>query len=135
MQKKLNINLFLGNNFSTKYDCDVLNSSKVIVFGRECVPYTLFRSTVNFIGPVIYQCTTTVGAYEEAVIPALMDAKTSYATNQSLLLEPRKFEKDTDLLLKARVLINYVSPVVPILVANVTSHNNQKVQYSLQKSL
>ena len=52
-----------------------------------------------------------------------MVAKTSYATNQSLLLEPVKFEKNTDLLLKARVLINYVSPVVPVLVANVTSRN------------
>ena len=113
----------LGNDFLTKFDCNVLNSSKVIVFGGECVQYTLFCCTVNSICPVISRCTTTVNAYEEAVILALLDAKTSYATNQSLLLEPRKFERDADLLLKARVLFNYVSPVVPMLVANVTSHN------------
>ena len=113
----------LGNDFLTKFDCDILNSSKIILFGGQCMPYTLFRSTVNSICPVICTSNTTIGPYEEAIIPALLNAKSNYANNQTLLFEPVKFENNTDLLLKARILINYVSPVVPVLIANVTSRN------------
>ena len=110
----------LGNDFLTKYNCDLLNSAKAIVFGGQQVPYTLFRSTVNSICPVICSSATTVGPYEEMVIPALLDAKAHYATNQTLLLEPTT-SKSTSPILKARVVVNYTSVVVPLLVANVSS--------------
>ena len=63
----------LGNDFLVKYRCDILNSDGVIVFGNKSMQYTLFRSTINLICPVICQSHTEIGPYEEAVIPGLLD--------------------------------------------------------------
>ena len=43
----------LGNDFLTQYKCDLHSSARAIVVGGEQVPYTLVRSTVNSIFPVI----------------------------------------------------------------------------------
>ena len=109
----------LGNNFLTQYKCDLLNSAKAIVFGGEQVPNTLFRSTVNSICPVICSTTTTIGPYEEIILPALLDANAHYATNQTLLLEPTTLKSSP--ILKARVDVKYTSVVVPLLIANISS--------------
>ena len=64
----------LGNDFLIQYQCDILNSDGVIVFGKKSVPYTLFRSTINLNCPVICQSRTEIEPYEEAVIPGLLDS-------------------------------------------------------------
>ena len=109
----------LGNDFLTQYKCDLLNSAKAIVFGREQVPYTLFRSTVNSMCPVICATTTTIGPNEEMVLPALLDANAHNATNQTLLLEPTTSKASP--ILKARVVVNDTPVVVPMLIANILS--------------
>ena len=63
----------IGNYYLTKYNCDILNSKTVFKIGNARVPYTLFRSTVNLICPVI-SSVTIIGPGEEAVFPALFDA-------------------------------------------------------------
>ena len=68
-------------DFLTQYKCDLLNSDIAIVFGSKQVPYTLFRSTVNSIFPMICSTTTTFGPYEKMELPALLDANSHYATN------------------------------------------------------
>ena len=109
----------LGNYFLTQYKCDLINSAKAIVFGGERVPYRLFRSTVNSICQVNCSTTTTIGLYEEIVLPALLDANAHYSTNQTLLLEPTTTRASP--ILKARVVVNYTSVVVPLLIANISS--------------
>ena len=42
----------IGNDYLTEYNCDILNSERVIKFWNARVPYTLFRSPVNLIRPV-----------------------------------------------------------------------------------
>ena len=109
----------LGNDFLTQYKCDILNSVEAIVLYNELVPYTLFGSTVNSICPVICLTTTTTGPYEEMVLSALLDANAHYATNKTLLLE-LKISKASPIL-KARVVVNYTSVVVSLLIANISS--------------
>ena len=109
----------VGNDFLTQYKCDLLNSAKAIVFGGEQILYTLFRSTVNSICPVICAKTTTIGPYEDMVLPALLDANAHNATDQTLLLEPTTSKASP--ILKACVVINYTSVVVPLLIANISS--------------
>ena len=53
------------------------------------------------------------------VLPALLDANAHYATNQILLLEPTTSKASP--ILKARVVVNYTSVVVPLLIANISS--------------
>ena len=53
------------------------------------------------------------------VLPALLDANAHYATNQTLLLEPTTSRASP--ILKARVVVNYTSVVVPLLIANILS--------------
>ena len=84
------------------------------------MPYTLFRSTINLICPVICQARTEIEPYEEAIIPGLLDSYRSYDPNQTLLLEPRKNELMQPLVV-ARVVVNFTSAVVPILVSNISS--------------
>ena len=103
-----------------QYRCDILNLDGVIVFGNKSVPYTLFRSTINLICPVICQSLTEIGPYEEAVIPGLLDIYRNYDTDQQLLLEPRKTELMQPLI-AARIVVNFTSAVVPILVSNISS--------------
>ena len=110
----------LGNDFLVAYRCDILNSDGTIVFGGKPVPYTLFRSTINFICPVICQARTEIEPYEEAIIPGLLDFYRSYDPNQTLLLEPRKNELMQPLVV-ARVVVNFTSAVVLILVSNISS--------------
>ena len=110
----------LGNDFLSQYRCDLLNSARAIVFGGQQVPYTLFRSTVNSICPVICSTGTTIGPYEEMVLHALLDANARSATNKTLFLEPTT-AKSNSLILKARVVVNYTSVVVPLLIANISS--------------
>ena len=50
----------LGNDFFVQYKCDILNSDGAIVFGNKSIPYTLFRSTINLICPVICQSRTKI---------------------------------------------------------------------------
>ena len=109
----------LGNDFLKQYKCDLLNSAKAIVFGGEQVPYTLFRSTVNSICPVICSTTTTIGPHEKMVLPAMLDANAHYATYQTLLLEQTTSKASP--ILKARVVVNYTSVVVPQLIATMSS--------------
>ena len=59
----------LGNDFLVAHRCDILNSDGTIVFGSKPEPYTLFRSTINLICPVICQARTEIEPYEEAIIP------------------------------------------------------------------
>ena len=110
----------LGNDFLTEHKCDIINSEGVITFGKERVPYSLFRSTVNLICPVYCTTATTIGPHEEAVIPAMIDAADSYSKGESILLEPRNGE-GMGPLIGARVLIDYSSATVPVLVANLSS--------------
>ena len=112
----------LGNDFLTKHKCDILNSQGVIQFGNERVPYTLFRSTVNSICPVLCTIATTIGPNEEAVVPAFLDASDNYAQGETVLLEPRNDSSDSPLL-GARVVVNYCSPVVPLLFANLSARS------------
>ena len=111
----------LGNDFMTEYKCDIINSEGVIQFGGEKVQYNLFRSTINLICPVFCTSATTIGPHEEAVIPAMIDASGTYEKGESLLLEPRKGE-EMGSLIGARVLVDYSSSVVPLLVANLSCH-------------
>ena len=62
--------LILGNDFLVAHLCDILNSDGTIVLGSKPVPYTLFRSIINLICPVICQARTEIEPYEEAIIPA-----------------------------------------------------------------
>ena len=110
----------LGNDFLVAHRCDILNSDGTIVFGCKPVPYTLFRSTMNLIHPVICQARTEIEPYEEAIIPGLLDSYRNYNPNQKLLLEPRK-NKLMQPLIVARVVVNFTSAVVPILVSNISS--------------
>ena len=48
----------LGNDYLVQYQCDILNSDGVIVLGKKSVPYTVLRSTINLICPVICQSRT-----------------------------------------------------------------------------
>ena len=75
----------------------------------------LFRSTINLICPVICQARTEIEPNEEAIILELLDSYRSYDPNQTLLLEPRKNELMQPLVV-ARVVVNFTSAVVPILV-------------------
>ena len=109
----------LGNDFLTQYKCDLLNFVRGIVFGGGQVPYTPFRSTVYSICPVICSTTTTIGPYKQIILPALLDVNAHYATNQTLLLEPTTSTASPKL--KARVVVNYTSVVVPLLIANISS--------------
>ena len=81
----------LGNDFLVQYRCDILNSNGKIVFWCKPVPYTLFRSTINLICPVICQARTEIEPYEEAIIPGLLDSYQNYNPNHTLL-KPRKNE-------------------------------------------
>ena len=49
------------------------------------------------------------------VLPALLDASAYYATNLNLLLEP--MTSKASIIRKARVVIDYTSVVVPLLIA------------------
>ena len=88
----------LGNDFLTKYKCDLLNSAKVIVFGGQQVPYTLFRSTVNSICQVICSSVTTDNPYEDMVLQALQAV--------TKLQETAKFEAKTKKTHEARTKTN-----------------------------
>ena len=109
----------LGNDFLTKYNCDLLNSAKAIVFGGQQVPYTLFRSTVNSICPVICSSATTVGPYEEWFY--LLCSTRRHTTRRIKHFYSNQQLRTTSPILKARVVVNYTSVVVPLLVANVSS--------------
>ena len=112
----------LGNDFHTEHKCNILNSQNVIQFGNERVPYTLYKSTVNSILPVVCTVATTIGPHEEAVVPALLDAAEQYAPGDTLLIEPRNKFSDSPLL-GARVLVSFRSPVVPLLFANLSARS------------
>ena len=86
---KIAYKFILGNDFLIAHRCDILNSDGTIVFGCKSVPYTLFRSIINLICPVICQAQTEIEPYEEEIIPGLLDFYRSYDPNQTLLLEPR----------------------------------------------
>ena len=83
----------LGNDFLIECKCDIINSEGSILFGDQRVPFTLFRSTVNLLCPVISTSATTIGPHEEAIIPAFLDASSEYMKGESILLEPRNDEK------------------------------------------
>ena len=68
----------LGNDFMIEHKCNIINSDGVIQFGGQRVPFTLFRSTVNLICPVICTGSTIIGPNEEAVVPCLLDAACQY---------------------------------------------------------
>ena len=106
----------------TEHKCTIINSEGVIQFGDQRVPFTLFRSTVNLICPVICTGATIVGPNEEAVIPCLLDATCQYGQpkGQPLLLEPRNTDKLEPFII-AHVRINYNSGVVPVLLSNLAS--------------
>ena len=53
------------------------------------------------------------------VLPALLDANAHYATNQTLLLEPTTSRASP--ILKARIVVNYTSVVVPLPIAYISS--------------
>ena len=74
---------------------------------------------MNLICPVICSTTTTIGPHAEMVLPALLDANAHYATNQTFLLEPTTSKSSP--ILKARVVVNYTSVMVPLLIANISS--------------
>ena len=111
--------LLLGNDSLIQYQCGLLNSDGVIVFGKKSVPYTLFRSTINLICTVISQWRTEIEPYEKAVIPGLLDSFRCYNTDQTLLFEPRTTELMQPLV-AARVVVNFTLAVVPILVSNIS---------------
>ena len=118
--KEIAHSFILGNDFMNLHKCDIINSEGVIVFGGKRVPFTLFRSTVNLICPIICTVATTIGPYEEAVIPAMLEASCNYLKGECLLLEPRN-DGQLAPLVGARTLISYTSPVVPMLIANLSS--------------
>ena len=64
----------LSNDLLIAHRCDILNSDCTIVFGCKSVPYTLFRSAINLICPVICQARIEIEPYEEAIIPGLLDS-------------------------------------------------------------
>ena len=64
----------LGNDFMIEHKRNIINSEGVIQFGGQQVPFTLFRSTVNLICPVICTGATIIGPNEEAVVPCLLYA-------------------------------------------------------------
>ena len=103
----------LGNYFIVAHRCDIFNSDGTILFGCKPVLYTLFRSTINLICPVICKARTEIEPYEKAIIPGLLDFYRSYDRNQTLLLEPRKNELMQPLVV-ARVVVNFTLAVVPI---------------------
>ena len=109
----------LGNDFLTEYKCDIFNSEGSILFGDQRVPSTLFRSTVNLICPVISTSATTICPHEEAIIPAFLDASSEYMKGESILLEPRNDEKFGSLI-GGRVLVNFTSSIVPVLLTNLS---------------
>ena len=53
------------------------------------------------------------------VLPALLDANAHYATNQTLLLKPTTLKASSTF--KARVVVNYTSVVVLLLIANIST--------------
>ena len=83
----------LENNFMTEHKCDIINSEGVIQFGDKRVPFTLFRSTVNLICPVICTGATIIYPNEKVVKPCLLDAACLYEKGQPLFLEPRNTDK------------------------------------------
>ena len=109
----------LGNDFHTEYKCDIINSEGSILFGDQRVPFTLFRSTVNLICPVISISAATIGPHEEPIIPAFLDASSEYMKGESILLEPRNDEKSGSLI-GGRVLVNFTSSIVPVLLTNLS---------------
>ena len=109
----------LGNDFLTEYKCDIINSEGSILFGDQRVPFTLFRSTVNLICPVISISATTIDPHEEAIIPAVLDASSEYIKVDSILLEPRNDEKSGSLT-GGRVFVNFTSSIVPVLLTNLS---------------
>ena len=80
----------------------------------------LVRSTVNTISPFICSSTTIIGPNEEAIVPALLDARSRYEKDATLRLEPRNLAQALPLI-GGRVGINYNSAVVPVLVANISN--------------
>ena len=106
-----------GNDSLTEYICNIINSEGSILFGDQRVPFTLFRSTVNFICPVISTSATTIGPHEEAIIFSFLDASSEYIRGESILLEPRNDEKSKSLI-GGRVLVNFTSSIVPVLLTN-----------------
>ena len=48
---KITDKLILENDFFVQYQCDILNSDCVIVFGKTSVPYKLLCATINLICP------------------------------------------------------------------------------------
>ena len=110
----------IGNNFLIKYNCDILNSERVIKFGNARVPNTIIRSTVKIICPFICSVTTTVGPKKEAVFSALLDAARRCGPGESLFLEPRR-DDSLGPILGARVLINYNSAIVTVASMNLTN--------------
>ena len=117
---KITHKFILGNDFLIQYQCNILNSDGVIVFGKKSVPYTLFRPTINLICPVICHSRTEIEPYKKAVIPVMRDSYRHYNQDQTMLLEPRKTELMQPLV-AARVVVNLTSAVVPILVSNISA--------------
>ena len=117
---KITLKFILGNDFLVAHQCNILNSDGTIVFGSKPVPYTLFCSAINLICPVICKAWKEIEPYEEVIISGLLDSYRSYDPNQTLLLEPPKNEL-MQLLVDPRVVVNFTSAVVPILVSNISS--------------
>ena len=65
---------------------------------------------------------TEIKPSEEAVIPGLLDTYRNYDSDQLLLLERRKAELMQPLI-SARIVVNFTSAVVPILVSNISSEH------------
>ena len=84
--------------------------------------YTLFKSTVNLIYPIICCVTTTVKPEEDALCPALLDADGRYRPGKSLLM---KLRSDDSLghIFKTRVFINYNSAIVQVAFINCTKQS------------
>ena len=80
----------------------------------------------NLIYPVICQSRTEIEPYEEAVIPGLLDSYRYYNPEQTLILEPRKTALMQPLV-ASRVVVNFTSAVVPILVSNINNSPKGKV--------
>ena len=83
------------------------------------MPFTLFRSKVNLIYPVISTSETKIGPHEEAIILAFLDASSQYIKGKLILLEPRNDEK-FGFLIGGRVLVNFTSSIVPDLLTNLS---------------
>ena len=110
----------LGNDFLFQYCCGILNTPSVIVFGNKSVTYTLFRSTINSICPVIFQSRTEIEPYEKTVILELLDFYRQYDPDQTLLFDPRRKELMQPLITE-QVIVNFTSAVVAILVLNISA--------------